>query len=114
MPGRVMIELTPQAAAQVRDWLLLLAADDAAPTWRPAESYDSPAPLRAAAHWLVDNGHGGGLDAEVVAVLLALFSIGFRAQLEDETEGRLTVQRSMLVSVSDLERVLRDRAPGIG
>ena len=110
----MLIELTPQAAAQVRQWLLLLAADAAAPDWRPAESYDTPESLRAAARWLVDNGHGYAMDAEVVAVLLALFSISFRAQLQAGAEGRSLGERAAFVSVSDLERVLRDRAPGIG
>jgi hypothetical protein len=109
-----MIELTSQGCAQVREWLLLLAADPAAPTWRPDETYFTPASLRAAADWLVGNGHGCGLDADVVAVLLASFSIGFQAQLADEVDGPADAQPTMLVSVSDLERALRERARKTG
>jgi len=113
MPNGVMIELTSQAAAQVRQWLLLLAADPAAPKWGPAESYDSPAALRAAAGWIAVNGHGGGLSADFVAVLLALFSIDFRDRLKAEIEGR-SAPRTTFVSVTELERVLGDRAPEVG
>jgi hypothetical protein len=113
MPVRVMIELTPEAAAQVRQWLLLLAADPAAPKWAPAESYDSPAALRAAAGWIVVNGHGAGLNAEFVAVLLALFSVDFRHRLQAELDGRAP-RPSTLVSITELERLLEDRAPEVG
>jgi hypothetical protein len=112
MPGRLLIELTPQAIAQVRHWLLLLASDPTAPEWSPAESQDTPASLRAAARWLVDNGHGGVMDADVVGVLLASFSISFQAQLKADLAGRSVVRRAGLVSVSELERMLRERAPG--
>jgi hypothetical protein len=76
------IELTPQAIAEVRRWLLLLAADDAAPAWSPVEDYPTPETLRAAARWLVDNGHCRGMDDELVGVLLALFSIDLRWQMK--------------------------------
>ncbi len=108
-----MIELTPQAVAQVRQWLLLLAADPAAPRWTPADNYDSPVALRAAAGWIVVKGHGCGLNAEFVAVLLSLFSIDFRERRQAELEGR-SAPRSMLVSMSELERLLGDRAPEVG
>src|SRR5262245_47205009 len=107
MPNAVMIELTAHAAAQVRQWLLLLAADPAAPKWGPAESYDSPAALRAAAGWIAVNGYGGGLNAEFVAVLLALFSIDFRDRLQAELEGR-PAPGARFVSVTELERMLGD------
>jgi hypothetical protein len=82
------IELTSEAVTELRRWLLLLAADDTAPRWSPIEDYDTPDALRAAAHWLVDNGHGHGLDADLVGVLLALFSIDLRSQMTAEIEGR--------------------------
>ena len=75
------IEPTPQAVARVRHWIALLAADETAPTWSPVEDYGTPARLRAAARWLVDNGHAGTLDFELVGVLLALFSITFRSEM---------------------------------
>ena len=38
--------------------------------------------LRAAAQWLVDNGHVRELDHELLCVLLALFSIDLVSELE--------------------------------
>jgi hypothetical protein len=82
------IELTPEAVTELRRWLLLLAADDTAPRWNPIEDYPTPQALRAAAHWLVDNGHSHGMDVDLVGVLLALFSIDLRSHMTTEIEGR--------------------------
>jgi hypothetical protein len=54
------------------------------------------------------------LTADFVAVLLALFSIAFRDELHAELEGRAVRRRSTFVSVSELERMLGDRAPEAG
>jgi hypothetical protein len=82
------LELTPRAVTELQRWLLLLAADDTAPRWSPIEDYGTPDALRAAAHWLVDNGHSHGLDVDLVGVLLALFSIDLREQMTTEIDGR--------------------------
>jgi hypothetical protein len=82
------IELTPEAVTELRRWLLLLAADATAPRWNPIEDYDTPQPLRAAAHWLVDNGHSHGMDVDLVGVLLALFSIDLRSEMTAEIDRR--------------------------
>ena len=84
----IPVELTPQALAQIRRWLLLLAGDDKAPAWDPGENHDTPESLQAAARWLVDNGHGGAMGDQLVAVLLALFSMNLRWRIEAEIEGR--------------------------
>jgi hypothetical protein len=81
------IELTPQAVTEIRHWLLLLAGDPAAPQWSPVEDYRTPDALRAAARWLVDNGHGLGMDHDLVGVLLALFSIDLRWEMEAGIDG---------------------------
>jgi hypothetical protein len=75
------IEPTPQAVARIRHWIVLLAGDPTAPAWNPIEDYATPDTLRAAARWLVDHGHTGPLDFELVGVLLALFSITFRHEM---------------------------------
>jgi plasmid stabilization system protein ParE len=79
--AEIDIEPTPQAVARIRHWIVLLAADETAPTWNPVEDYRTPATLRAAARWLVDNGHAGTLDFELVGVLLALFSVTLRSEM---------------------------------
>jgi hypothetical protein len=86
------IELTSQAVAEVRRWLLLLAADDGAPEWSPVEDYPTPETLRAAARWLVDNGHSRGLDDDLVGVLLALFAIDLRWEMRPGTEDDVLPQ----------------------
>ena len=106
----IPVELTPSALAQIRRWLLLLAGDDAAPAWDPAENHDAPESLQAAAEWLVDNGHGGALDDQLVAVLLALFSIYLRWRIETEIEGRFIPQGAGNVWLVDLDRLARDCA----
>ncbi|HEY7621212.1 MAG TPA: hypothetical protein VH834_15650 [Solirubrobacteraceae bacterium] len=76
------IELSTQAVARIRRWIVLLAADETAPTWSPVEDYSTPETLRAAARWLVDHGHTGALDFDLVGVLLALFSINLRVEMQ--------------------------------
>jgi hypothetical protein len=85
--AEIDIELHPHAVARVRHWIVLLAADHTAPTWNPVADYSSPHTLRAAARWLVDNGHTGTLDFDLVGVLLALFSINLRCEMDDEIDG---------------------------
>lgn len=80
--AEIDIEPTPQAVTRVRHWIALLAADETAPTWSPVEDYPTPETLRAAARWLVDNGHAGTLRFELVGVLLALFSVTFRSEMD--------------------------------
>ena len=106
----IPVELTPQALAQIRRWLLLLAGDDTAPAWDPGENHDTPESLQAAAQWLVDNGHGGAMDAQLVAVLLALFSINLRGRIEAEIEGRFIPHSADYVWLVDLDRLARDCA----
>jgi hypothetical protein len=106
----IPVELTPSALAQIRRWLLLLAGDDTAPAWDPAENHDAPESLQAAAQWLVDNGHGGALDDRLVAVLLALFSINLRWRIETEIEGRFIPQGADSIWLVDLDRLARDCA----
>jgi hypothetical protein len=86
--AEIDIEPTPLAVARVRHWIVLLAADETAPTWNPVEDYSTPATLRSAARWLVDNGHAGALDFDLVGVLLALFSITFRSEMDAWTRPR--------------------------
>jgi hypothetical protein len=99
-----LVELTPEAAVQIQRWLLLLAADPAAPAWDPAEDYETPHALHAAAGWLTDNGHGGGLEEFLVAVLLAMFTINVRSELETAGEALGTDHASLI----DLERLARE------
>ena len=82
------IELTPRAIAEIRRWILLLAADDTAPSWDPVEPYLTPDALRAAAGWLADHGHSQGLDRDLVGVLLAVFSISARAEMDAVLQPR--------------------------
>jgi hypothetical protein len=74
--------------ARIRCWIALLAADVRAPAWNPVEDYRTPETLRAAARWLVDNGHVPDMDHELVCVLLALFSINLRLEMGEEIDGR--------------------------
>ena len=106
----IPVELTPQALAQIRRWLLLLAGDDKAPAWDPGENHDTPESLQAAAQWLVDNGHGGAMDDQLVAVLLALFSMNLRWRIEAEIEGRFIPHGADDVWLVDLDRLARDCA----
>jgi hypothetical protein len=99
-----LVELTPDAVAEIRHWLLVLAADPSAPAWDPAEDYQAPHALHAAAQWLTDNGHAGGLEVFLVAVLLAMFSIGVRLEL-DTAGDALGADCGLLV---DLERLARE------
>jgi hypothetical protein len=85
----IEIEVTPQAVARIQCWIALLAADQTAPAWSPVEDYRTPDTLRAAAQWLVDNGHVTEMDHELVCVLLALFSINLRSEMGEELDGRL-------------------------
>jgi hypothetical protein len=80
------IQLTPQGVAQIQRWLLLLAADDTAPAWDPVDRHSAPEALRAAARWLVDNGHSSGMGKDLVGVLLAMFGMTLRS---DTIEGRV-------------------------
>ena len=86
------IELTPDAVSQLQRWLVLLAGDETAPKWSPIEDYDTPEPLRAAAQWLVDNGHSDGMDVDLVGVMLALLSIDLRSQMTAGIEGLVRPQ----------------------
>jgi hypothetical protein len=70
-----MTELTPHALAQTRRWATLLATDDTAPVWHPFVGYSTPESLRAAAQWLIDEGHAPGLRHEMVCVLLAMYVV---------------------------------------
>ena len=99
-----VVELTSDAVTEIRHWLLVLAADPAAPAWDPAEDYETPHALHAAARWLTDNGHGGGLELFLVAILLAMFSIGVRCELES-AGNPLGTDRPVLI---DLERLARE------
>jgi hypothetical protein len=103
-----LVELTPDAVSEIRHWLLVLAADPAAPAWDPADDHETPHALHAAAQWLTDNGHGGGLEVFLVAVLLAMFSINVRCELETAGDA-LGTDRAMLI---DLERLARECSPG--
>jgi hypothetical protein len=82
------IELTPRAIAEIQRWILLLAADDHAPSWDPVEPYLTPDALRAAAEWLADHGHSRGLDRDLVGVLLAVFSVSVRAEMDAVLQPR--------------------------
>jgi hypothetical protein len=70
-----MTRLTPHALAQTRRWATLLATDDSAPAWHPLVGHSTPDALRAAAQWLVDEGHAPGLRHEMVCVLLAIYVV---------------------------------------
>ena len=79
-----MTELTPHALAQTRRWATLLATDDTAPAWHPFVGYSTPDSLRAAAQWLVDEGHAPGLNHEMVCILLAIYVV----DVASEADGR--------------------------
>jgi len=100
---RELVELTPEAVVQIQRWLLLLAADPAAPAWDPAEDYETPLALHAAAEWLTDNGHGGGLEEFLVAVLLAMFTIKVRCELDAAGEAQGT-DYALLIDIGRLAR----------
>jgi hypothetical protein len=77
-----MTELTPRALAQTRRWARLLAADDSAPVWHPFVGYSTPDSLRAAAQWLIDEGHAPGLRHEMVCILLAIYVVDIASEAE--------------------------------
>ena len=87
-----MTELTPQAVAQTRRWVTLLATDDTAPAWSPLVGYSTPDSLRAAAQWLVDRGHAPGLQHEMVCILLALFVIDVAPEMYGDVGGTFIPQ----------------------
>ena len=87
-----MTALTPQAVAQTRRWVILLATDDTAPGWSPFVGYSTPESLRAAAQWLVDRGHAPGLAHEMVCILLALFVIDVAPEMYGDVGGTFIPQ----------------------
>ena len=87
-----MTRLTPQAVAQTRRWVMLLATDDTAPPWHPHVGYSTPNSLRAAAQWLIDHGHAPGLKHEMVCVLLAIFAVEAMSQMDREVGGAFRPQ----------------------
>ena len=106
----MVVELTPEAVAQIQRWLLLLAGDVTAPAWDPVENYETPESVRAAAQLLVDNGHGCAMDDQLVAVLLVLFGMNLRWKIEAEIEGRPTPPGADHVWTIDLDRLARECA----
>ena len=66
---------------------MLLAADDTAPAWNPFVRYSTPATLRSAARWLVDNGHASEMNDEMVCILLALFVGDVPLEMQDDVEA---------------------------
>jgi hypothetical protein len=87
-----MTTLTPQAVAQTRRWVNLLATDDTAPAWSPLVDHSTPESLRAAAQWIVDRGHAPGLRHEMVCVLLALFAIDVAPEAYGDVGGAFIPQ----------------------
>ena len=87
-----MTALTPQAVAQTRRWVTLLATDDTAPAWSPFVGYSTPESLRAAAQWLVDRGEAPGLQHEMVCILLALFVIDVALEMYCDVGGTFIPQ----------------------
>jgi hypothetical protein len=77
-----MTRLTPHALAQTRRWATLLATDDSAPAWTPLVGYSTPDSLRAAAQWLVEEGHAPGLKHEMVCVLLAIYVVDVASEAD--------------------------------
>jgi hypothetical protein len=77
-----MTRLTPHALAKTRRWATLLATDDGAPAWTPLVGYSTPDSLRAAAQWLVDEGHAPGLKHEMVCVLLAIYVVDVASEAD--------------------------------
>ena len=84
-----MTQLTPHALAQTRRWATLLATDDSAPTWHPFVGYSTPSSLRAAAQWLVDEGHAPGLKHEMVCILLAIYVVDVASEADGRFGGAL-------------------------
>jgi hypothetical protein len=82
-----MTRLTPHALAQTRRWATLLATDDSAPAWTPLVGYSTPESLRAAAQWLVDEGHAPGLKHEMVCVLLAIYVVDVASEADGGIGG---------------------------
>ena len=89
--------MTPQALAQIRRWMTLLATDVTAPAWTPVVRCSTPETLRRAARWLVEHGHAPGMNADMVGILLAMFMIDVPAEAldaaavffpQDAAEGR--------------------------
>ena len=87
-----MTRLTPQAMAQTRRWVMLLATDSGAPAWSPFVRYSTPQPLRDAAQWLVDEGYAPGLQHEMVCVLLAIFAVEAMSEMDREVGGTFIPQ----------------------
>ena len=77
-----MTRLTPPALAQTRRWTTLLATDDSAPAWTPLVGSSTPDSLRAAAQWLIDEGHAPGLKHEMVCVLLAIYVVDVASEAD--------------------------------
>ena len=77
-----MTELTPRAVAQTRRWKTLLATDETAPPWHLHVGYSTPSSLRAAAQWLIDQGHAPGLKHEMVCVLLAIYVVDVSSEAD--------------------------------
>jgi hypothetical protein len=84
-----MTELTPHALAQTRRWATLLATDPTAPAWRPFVGHSTPSSLRAAALWLIDQGHAPGLTHEMVCILLAIYVVDVASGEEGGFGGAL-------------------------
>lgn len=82
-----MTRLTPQAMAQTRRWVMLLATDSGAPAWSPFVRYGTPQPLREAARWLVDEGYAPGLQHEMVCILLAIFAVEAMSEMDRGVGG---------------------------
>lgn len=77
-------ELTPHAVARVRRWMNLLATDESAPRWDPTVNRSTPESLRRVAWWLVSNGEAPDMTHEMVCILLALYIVDHRDELEGE------------------------------
>lgn len=82
-----MTELTPLALEQTRRWATLLRTDATAPVWHPFVGYSTPDSLRAAAQWLIDEGHAPGLNHEMVCILLAIYVIDVASATDSEFGG---------------------------
>ena len=72
--------------------MMLLATDDTAPAWTPVVQHSTPETLRRAARWLADHGYAPGMDREMVGILLAMFMIGIRLELDDDAGAELLPQ----------------------
>jgi hypothetical protein len=51
--------------------------------------HSTPASLRAAAQWLVDEGHAPGLNHEMVCILLAIYVIDVASEADGAFGGAL-------------------------